>query len=112
MADDDDRYILGYRQAEQERLQRQGEQLRADSARLFDEVGIAEGARVLDLGCGPRGCLELLAERVGPSGRVIGVEISMDAVSLARKLLAARQLDNVEAHLCRRSGNRPPAFEF
>jgi cyclopropane fatty-acyl-phospholipid synthase-like methyltransferase len=49
-----DDYILGYRRAELERLQRQAEQLRSESARLFDEVGITDGARVLEIGCGPR----------------------------------------------------------
>ena len=74
-------YVLGYRQAEQERLQRQAEELGHESARLFDEIGIPEGARVLEIGCGPRGCLDLLSARVGASGRVVGVEISADAVA-------------------------------
>ena len=69
-----DHYVLGYRQAEQHRSQCQAEQLAHESARLFDEIGIPEGARVLEIGCGPRGCLDLLSARVGASGRVVGVE--------------------------------------
>lgn len=95
MAGGDD-YVLGYRQAEQRRLQRQAEQLAHESARLFDEIGIPEGARVLEIGCGPRGCLDLLSARVGASGRVVGVEISADAVALAQTFLAERGLHNVE----------------
>jgi ubiquinone/menaquinone biosynthesis C-methylase UbiE len=91
-----DRYVLGYRQAEQERLQRQAEQLGHESARLFDEIGISQGARVLEMGCGPRGCLDLLSTRVGASGRVIGIEVNPDAVALAESFVAERGLENVE----------------
>ena len=91
-----DQYVLGYRQAEQERLQQQARQLAHESSWLFDQIGVARGARVVEIGCGPHGCLELLAERVGPSGRVVGVERSEDAVALARKLVSERGLANVE----------------
>jgi SAM-dependent methyltransferase len=91
-----DRYVLGYGQAEQERLQRQAEQLGDEAARLFDEIGILEGDRVLEIGCGPRGCLDLLSTRVGASGCVIGVEISADSAALAQDFVTERGLRNVE----------------
>lgn len=91
-----DQYALGYREAEQQRLQRQAEQLGSESARLFDQIGIVDGARVLEIGCGPRGCLDLLSERVGTSGLVVGVELSPEAVELARVFLAERGLQNVD----------------
>jgi ubiquinone/menaquinone biosynthesis C-methylase UbiE len=91
-----DQYVLGYRPAEQERLQQQAQQLAHESSWLFDQIGVASGARVVEIGCGPHGCLELLSERVGPSGRVVGVERSAEAVALARKLVADRCLGNVE----------------
>ena len=91
-----DKYVLGYRNAEQERLQRQAQELAHESRWLFDQIGVAAGAQVVEIGCGPHGCLELLAERVGPSGRVVGVERSPDAVELARKMIAERRLKRVE----------------
>jgi SAM-dependent methyltransferase len=91
-----DRYVLGYRQAEQERLQGQAEQLSDEAARLFDEIGVSDGARVLEIGCGPRGCLDLLSTRVGESGRVVGVEISADVAALAQGFVTERGLRNVE----------------
>lgn len=100
MVSQPDQYVLGYRQAEQERLQRQALELAHESTWLFDQMGVAAGMRVVEIGCGPHGCLELLAERVGPSGRVVGVERSADAVDLARKLVSERGLKNVEV-LCR-----------
>ena len=91
-----DQYVLGYRAAEQQRLQRQAQQLANESSWLFDRIGIADGARVVEIGCGPQGCLDLLSSRVGPSGRVVGVERSADAVVLARQLIAERRLENIE----------------
>ena len=91
-----DQYVLGYRQAEQERLQHQAKQLAHESSWLFDQIGLGPGANVVEIGCGPSGCLELLSERVGPSGRVVGVERNADAVALARQLVADRGLGNVQ----------------
>jgi ubiquinone/menaquinone biosynthesis C-methylase UbiE len=95
-----DPYVLGYRRAEQERLQRQAEDLATESSWLFDQIGVSTGAQVVEIGCGPHGCLALLAERVGPSGKVVGVERSEDAVELARRLIRERGLTNVDV-FCR-----------
>jgi 23S rRNA (uridine2552-2'-O)-methyltransferase len=37
---------------------------------------LRRGARVADLGCWPGGWLQVAAERVGPEGRVVGVDIA------------------------------------
>ena len=90
-----DQYVLGYRPAEQERLQQQAEQLAHESSWLFDQIPVARGARVVEIGCGPHGCLDLISERVGPAGCVVGVERNAEAVALARKLISQRNLGNV-----------------
>ena len=79
-----DQYFLGYRKAEQERLQRQALKLAPDAQWLFDQIGVKAGERVFEIGCGPRDCLELLSARVGPTGSVVGVDRSEEAVKLAR----------------------------
>jgi SAM-dependent methyltransferase len=91
-----DPYFLGYRQAEQERLQVQAQELASEANWLFDQLGLPIGAQVIELGCGPRGCLDLLAERVGPQGRVVGLERSAEAVQLAQRFVADHHLGNVE----------------
>ena len=91
-----DQYFLGYRPAEQRRLQRQAEHLASEAAWLLDRVGPLDGRRVVELGPGPRGYLDTLSERVGPNGSVIGVERSADTVALARLLIGRRGLSNVE----------------
>lgn len=91
-----DPYLLGYRQAEQERLERQAEELAHESAWLFDQIGVHEGWRVVEIGCGPRGCLELLSARVGATGHVVGVERNAEQVERARRIAADGHLTNVE----------------
>ena len=91
-----DQYFLGYSPGEQERLQRQALWLAPDATQLFDRIGVGPGFRAVEIGCGPLGCLEILSQRVGPTGSVVGVEINADAVALARKHLADNEIKNVE----------------
>jgi SAM-dependent methyltransferase len=91
-----DQYFLGYRQAEQERLQRQAQELAHEARWLLDQIGVGAGARVVEIGCGSQGCLDLLSERVGPTGSVVGVERSEDAANLARRFAADHNLPNVQ----------------
>jgi ubiquinone/menaquinone biosynthesis C-methylase UbiE len=41
---------------------------------VLDQVGIGPGMRCLDVGCGPGEVMRLMAERVGASGQVTGVD--------------------------------------
>ena len=91
-----DQYFLGHSSAEQRRLQQQAGELAGESTALFDEIGLAPGARVVELGCGPLGCLELLSHRVGKNGAVVGVEMSKEAVALARAFMVDHEIANVE----------------
>ena len=89
-------YSLGSSPAERDRLRRQSGELRGHSALLLDRVGIARGWRAIDLGCGPSGILDLLADRVGPASRVVGLDFEPANVALAREFAAERGLANVE----------------
>src|SRR5277367_4978315 len=89
----DDQYFLGHSAGEQRRLQQQAEELAEESGRLFDRIGLTQGSRVVEIGCGPQGCLELLSSRVGPTGSVVGIELSEHSVELAREFLAERRIN-------------------
>ncbi len=39
-------------------------------------MGVSEGWAAIDCGCGPIGALAVLAEMVGPAGRVVGVDVN------------------------------------
>jgi SAM-dependent methyltransferase len=88
-------YALGTNPDERDRLRRQAEELRDHSAALLDRVGIERNWSAIDLGCGPRGIVDLLADRVGPAGRVTGLEYNPDSVALAREFAVSRGLANV-----------------
>ena len=96
LQDKGDKYFLGHSSTEQRRLQQQAAELAADSIWLFDQLRLSPGCRVVEIGCGPQGCLQILAERVGRAGSVVGVEVSEDAVALARAFVAQHQLGCVE----------------
>ena len=83
-------YALGTNPDERDRLRRQAEELRDHSAALLDRVGIERDWSAIDLGCGPRGIVDLLADRVGPAGRVTGLEYNPDSVALAREFAVSR----------------------
>jgi ubiquinone/menaquinone biosynthesis C-methylase UbiE len=70
-----DRYSLGRTPQEYERLRAQSRAWEATTSRLLDQVALATGASCLDAGCGPGETMRLMAQRVGPSGRVTGVDI-------------------------------------
>jgi SAM-dependent methyltransferase len=88
-------YALGSSPEERDRLRRQSQELRVQSAALLDRVGIERGWDAVDLGCGPSGIIDLLAERVGPEGHVTGLDVEPANVALARAFVGERGLTNV-----------------
>jgi ubiquinone/menaquinone biosynthesis C-methylase UbiE len=67
-------YALGHTPEEYERLRMQARAWDAATGRLLDEVGLGPGATCLDAGCGPGETMRAMAERVGPAGRVLGLD--------------------------------------
>jgi truncated hemoglobin YjbI/SAM-dependent methyltransferase len=89
-------YSLGSSQAESARLLRQADELTPESQMLLDRAGVRPGQAAADLGCGPRGALELLAARVSPGGRVVGIDADPAHVAMAAAFAAERGLDGVK----------------
>jgi ubiquinone/menaquinone biosynthesis C-methylase UbiE len=56
---------------------------------LLLEAGLAEGMRVLDLGCGPGDTTLLAAGVVGHSGTVLGIDLSPEQIQLAEQRAGA-----------------------
>jgi SAM-dependent methyltransferase len=92
-------YALGADTDETARLQRQSDELQPEARALLarlGELGLRPGQTALDLGCGPRGILDLLAEAVGPGGRVVGLDADPAHVAAARQYAFSQGLANVE----------------
>jgi SAM-dependent methyltransferase len=85
----EDRYSLGRTPEEYERLRMQARVWEAATGRLFDQVGLASGARCLDAGCGPGETMRLMALRVGGHGEVTGIDIDADLAGQAQAQLHA-----------------------
>jgi SAM-dependent methyltransferase len=53
---------------------------------LLDAAGVASGQSVLDVCCGTGILARTAADRVGPTGRVVGVDLSESMLTVARRL--------------------------
>ena len=88
-------YILGGTPTEQQRLIVQAQGLEEHARWMLDRIDIKPGFRAVDIGCGPIGITNLLSERVGPDGVVIGVEREPRFFDMAREEQSKRGLRNV-----------------
>jgi len=78
-------YALGQSPPEHERLRAQARVWEAATGRLLDQAGLAPGASCLDAGCGPGETMRLMAQRTGPAGHVLGIDVdsALGAAALA-----------------------------
>jgi SAM-dependent methyltransferase len=89
-------YVLGGTLTEQQRLITQAQGLEQPARWLLDQIDIRPGFRTADVGCGPIGIMNLLSERVGPDGLVVGVEREPRFFEMARTEQNKRDLRNVQ----------------
>ncbi len=66
---------------------------------LADAAGLQRGERVLDVGCGCGDSTLAAGGAVGPTGRVLGVDLSPAQLDVARDRAAARGFDQVEVRV-------------
>jgi SAM-dependent methyltransferase len=59
---------------------------------------IEEGTTVLDVGCGAGFDLLVALQLVGPSGKVVGVDLTKEMIDKARANLESMQIKNYELH--------------
>jgi SAM-dependent methyltransferase len=70
-----DGYVHARNDAEYHRLREQALLWQSATEGALDSIGLKPGMSCLDVGAGPGAAMRLMADRVGPSGRVIGIEI-------------------------------------
>jgi len=92
-------YALGHTAYEVERLARQARLVDPITRRFFVAAGIAEGMRVLDVGSGAGHTAMLLADIVGPTGEVVGADLSERAIEVATQGVAAAGMSNISFKL-------------
>jgi SAM-dependent methyltransferase len=63
---------------------------------LLDDLGVPEGGSALDVGCGGGNVTGQVARRIGPSGRVVGIDFDLELLELARLDAKTAGIENVE----------------
>jgi ubiquinone/menaquinone biosynthesis C-methylase UbiE len=100
-----DRAAASYGQARHDFFKPVGSQLVAD-------LDPDPGSRVLDVGCGRGAALFPLAERVGPAGSVLGIDLAPSMVQLVGEDAARRGLSNVTVQVMDAQEPELPASAF
>jgi SAM-dependent methyltransferase len=88
-------YVLGHSDRELERLSAQARLIDPITRRFFRDAGIVRGMRVLDVGSGAGDVAFLVAELVGDTGEVVGVDRAPSALAVARARADAQSRRNV-----------------
>jgi SAM-dependent methyltransferase len=101
-------YVMGRTPEEYERLRQQARIWEGATASLLDKAALAPGSRCLDVGCGPGETMRLMAERVGPTGRVVGLDTDDDLGRAALAYLHAAGFD--QCAFVERDVEGPEAF--
>ena len=94
-----DGYALGRTPEEYARLRAQARVWEAATGRMLDQVGLAAGASCLDAGCGPGETMRMMAQRVGPTGRVLGIDVDAQLGALAQATLHAAGHRHCQCHV-------------
>jgi ubiquinone/menaquinone biosynthesis C-methylase UbiE len=79
-----DVYVLETGDCGAARLQMQDEIYGASTRQMMLDAGLSAGMRVLDLACGTGIMSHWIAKQVGPTGTVVGGDISRDQLAFAR----------------------------
>jgi SAM-dependent methyltransferase len=81
------RYVLDGSDEDLRRLLRISEFLAEPTRAAITRTGIQPGWSAIECGCGPLGALGILADLVGPEGRVVGIDFNEATVARCRSVL-------------------------
>src|SRR5262245_34421720 len=91
----DDQYVLATGPAGAARLALLDQVYGPDAERIMTAVGIPHGGRVADIGCGTGNTTRWFADKVGPEGQVVAVDISANQLAVAQRSAEAQGLGNI-----------------
>jgi len=91
----DPQYLLGRSDHETARLRRQAQLYGPLTRRLLIDAGVGAGMRVLDVGSGAGDVALLVAELVGPTGEVVGLDTNGQILEVARNRVQAGGWTNI-----------------
>lgn len=88
-------YLFAQATDEARRLKRQSEFFHRFTSAFLESAGITTGMKVLDVGTGIGEVAFMLAERVGPQGTVVGIDINPAMIDFARQQAQVAGFTNV-----------------
>jgi len=103
-------YVIRGGAAGRERLRILARVVQPTTRALLQRGGVAAGMVCLDVGCGGGDGSVELAKLVGPSGRVVGVDLDATKIELARREAAEQGLSQIEFHVA--AADAAPGLAF
>lgn len=92
-----------------ERFEKEGREVFDQRQKIIDTIGLKPGMSVADIGAGTGLFTPLLAEKVGPSGKVYAVDIVQSFLTLIAKRMSDAGVRNVKTVLCTERSVELPA---
>lgn len=83
--------------------------VRSWRAMAVEELELSSGDTVVEIGCGTGANLPYLRERVGPAGRVVGIDLTPGMLERASGRIERAGWENVS--VCRGDATRPPVTD-
>ena len=88
------KYVLGSTKQEVKRLEIQSAIFEKETLRTLKCAGIKPGMRCLDLGCGTGNTTLLIADLIGKNGKVFGLDINQDSISICKRKAMMNDVNN------------------
>lgn len=90
------RYVIAGGEEGKKRLELLSRVMRPTTSRLLKSVGLAEGMKCLDIGCGGGFVTALMSDVVGPTGSVVGIDADEVILKLAQEDAELAGTNNIE----------------
>ncbi len=112
MPDHAEHYILATGGKDVQRLRLLHEVYGPGTQALLKRVGLRDGQRVVEIGCGTGNIACWVAQQVAPGGSVIGIDISPEQIEQAREQAQRLKLRNIEFQVADAYSPRLPEDTF
>lgn len=105
-------YVLGNLAKEIERLEIQASLFAPLSHQALLKAGIEKGTRCIDIGCGSGSVTRMIADIVGKSGHVVGVDIDGKYLKYCRSISHQRNIDFVRDDIAKSRLHETEGFDI
>jgi 2-polyprenyl-3-methyl-5-hydroxy-6-metoxy-1,4-benzoquinol methylase len=112
MTEHSEHYILATGGKDVKRLRLLHEVYGPGTEALLHRVGLRDGQRVVEVGCGSGNIACWVAQQIAPGGSVMAIDIAPDQIEQARQQAQSRNLRNIEFHVADAYSPRLPEGSF